>query len=176
MAPLKRSGVTGDKELIAALRELAKGPTPAELDSAANQAMSPMLAKAKARFKAARNYVGKWIGFPQPSVPRVGGHVDEGLVFRKSGTQGGSKRYYRLGATRRARFLLHLLEFGTSPHWQPRFRGGWWHPGAKAHPSLIPSYDEEKGVVPERFGRIIAQFMASKISKLKKGPGRKRRG
>lgn len=174
MAPLKRSGVTGDKELVAALRELAKGPSTAEIDAAANQAMAPMLSKAKARFKAARNYVGKWIGFPQPRVPRIGGHVDEGLVFRKEGKQAGRARYYRLGATRRARYLLHLLEFGTQMHFQPRFRGGWWHPGARAHPSLIPSYDEEKGRVPQTFGRLIGQSMAAKISKLKKSPRRTR--
>lgn len=169
MAPFKRSGVTGDKELIATLRELAKGPTPAEIDAAARDAMAPMLSKTKDRFKTARNYVGKWKGFPQPKTPRSGGHVDEGIAFRKSGKQGGKKRYYRLGGTRRARYLLHLLEFGTQSHFQPRFRGGWMHPGARAHPSLIPSYDEEKGHVHERFGRRIGQVMAGKISSMKKG-------
>lgn len=173
MAPLKRSGVTGDKELIAALRELAKGPTPAEIDAAAKDAMAPMLSKTKDRFKAARNYTGKWNGFPQPKTPRSGGHVDEGIVFRKSGKQGGKKRYYRLGGTRRARYLLHLLELGTQAHFQPRFRGGWWHPGARAHPSLIPSYDEEKSKVPESFGRRISLVMAGKIARLKKGKGRR---
>jgi hypothetical protein len=174
MAPLKRSGVTGDKELAAALRELAKGPTVREIDQAAAVAMAPMLEKTKSRFQALRNYIGKWPGFPQPSANPPGGHVDEGIVFRKSGKQGAKKRYFRLGATRRARFLLHLLEYGVASHWQPRFRGGWLHPGAKAHPSLTPSYDEEKSKVPETFGRIIGQNMAAKISRLKKGPRRRR--
>lgn len=171
MANLKQSGVTGDKELVAALRELAKGPTQAEIDKAATQAMDPMLQKAKTRFRAMRNYVGKWPSFfPQPSGTPPGGHVDEGIVFRKSGEQQSKKRYYRLGGTRRARFLLHLLEFGVASHFQPKFKGGFLHPGAKAHPTLIPAYDEEKGKVSETFGRLIGQNLANKISKLKKAP------
>ncbi|TCU34164.1 hypothetical protein EV129_113149 [Rhizobium azibense] len=173
MAPFRRSGVTGDKELIANLRELAKGPSNAEVDQAATQSLRPMLSKTKERLKAARNYIGKYPGFPQPKVPRSGGHVDQGIVIRKSKVSSKSKRSYKLGATRRSRFLLHLVEFGTAPHYQPLFRGGWQHPGAKAHPSLTPSFDEEAGNVPNTFGRLIWNTMSNKISKMKKGPRRK---
>ena len=174
MAPFRRSGVTGDKELVANLRELAKGPTPAEIDRAAIVAMQPMLSKAVSRFRAARNFEGKYPGFPQPRSPRAGGHVDEGLVVRKSKSSSKKKRAYRLGATRRARYLLHLVEFGTAPHFQPNFRGGWMHPGARANPALIPSYDEEAGKVPGTFGRLIWTVMSSKIARMKKGPVRRR--
>lgn len=173
MAPFRKSGVTGHNELIANLRELAKGPTGAEIDSAATASLNPMLVKTKERLKKARNFVGKYPGFPQPKVPRQGGHVDEGIVVRKLKVGGGGKRSYRLGATRRSRYLLHLVEFGTAPHYQPNFRGGWQHPGARANPSLIPSFDEESGKVPTEFGRMIWTTMASKIAKLKKGPRRK---
>jgi hypothetical protein len=176
MAPFKRSGVTGDKELVANLRELAKGPSPAEVDKAAIQSLKPMLSKTKTRFRAARNFVGKYPGFPQPRSPRAGGHVDEGIVVRKSKASSKMKRAYRLGATRRSRFLLHLVEFGTAPHWQPNFRGGWQHPGARANPALIPSFDEEAGRVPGTFGRLIWTMMSSKIARMKKGPVRRRRG
>jgi hypothetical protein len=168
MASFRKSGVTGDKELVANLRELAKGPTPAEVDQAAIQSLQPMLSKTRQRLEANRNFFGKYAGFPQPKVPRKGGHVDQGIIVRKSGGSSKTKRSYKLGATKRARYLLHLIEFGTAPHWQPHFRGGWQHPGAKAHPSLIPSFDEESGKVPTTFGRLIWNAMASKISRLKK--------
>ncbi|WPE19960.1 hypothetical protein [Shinella zoogloeoides] len=174
MAPFRKSGVTGDKELVANLRELAKGFTPAEIDAAATQSLRPMLAKTKNRLKKARNFVGKYPGFPQPKVPRSGGHVDEGIVVRKQRVQRKNKRSYRLGATRRSRYLLHLVEFGTAPHFQPNFRGGWQHPGARAHPSLIPSFDEEASKVPGTFGRLIWSTMAKKISRMKKAPRRRR--
>ena len=174
MAPFRKSGVTGDKELIANLRELAKGPSAAEVDQAATQSLQPMLSKTKERLKQARNFHGKYPGFPQPRVPRSGGHVDEGIVIRKGKASSKNKRDYKLGATRRSRFLLHLVEFGTAPHYQPKFRGGWHHPGARAHPSLLPSFDEESGKVPGTFGRLIWTTMSNKISKMKKAPRRRR--
>lgn len=174
MAPFRRSGVTGDKELVANLRELAKGPTAAEVDRAATQSLQPMLEKTRKRLRDNRNYFGKYPGFPQPKVPRGGGHVDEGVIVRKSRVSSKSKRAYKLGATRRARFLLHLVEFGSQRHWQPLFRGGWMHPGARAHPSLTPSFDEESNKVPKTFGSLLWNTMAKKISRMKKSTRRRR--
>lgn len=172
MATPRKSGVSGDKELVAALRELAKGPTEAEIDRAAIAAMNPMLTKTIEGLKRNRNYVGKYPNFPQPKVPRSGGHVDQGMVVRK-GKSGKSKKVYRLGATRRARYLLHLVEFGTAPHFQPNFKGGFMHPGARAEPVLLPTFDQERGKVPEAFGRLIWSSMSAKIGRLKK-PKRRR--
>lgn len=172
MATFRKSGVTGDKELVAALRELGKGPTSAEVDRAALQSMEPMRTKTATKLRSNRNYDGKYPGFPQPRVPRVGGHVDEGIVVRKS-KSGSKQKVYKLGATRRARYLLHLLEFGTAPHFQPKFRGGFMHPGARAEPVLIPTFDEERGQVPKTFGQIIWSTMSAKIGRLKK-PQRRR--
>jgi hypothetical protein len=174
MASVRRSGVTGDKELVAALRELAKGATPQEIDQAATTALQPMKDKTIQRLRSVRNFDGKYPGFPQPLSPRKGGHVDEGIIVRKSADSTSSKRSYKLGATKRARYLLHLVEFGTAPHFQPNFRGGWMHPGAKANPSLLPSFDEERGKVPETFGRLIWNSMAAKISRLNKPTKSKR--
>lgn len=165
---MKRSRVSGQDVVAKALREIAKGPSAAELDAAAQVAMQPMLSKTKTRLRALRDFIGKWRGFPDPVTPRNGGHVDEGIILRKQGKQGRLFRRYRLGATRRARYLLHLLEFGTGRHWQPRFRGGWMHPGAEPHPTLIPSFEEERGKVPETFGRKIGEAMASKIGRIRK--------
>lgn len=173
MAAPKKSGVTGDKELVAALRELAKGPTSAEVDQAAIAAMQPMLQKTRERLRSTRNHAGKYPGFPQPRVPRKGGHVDEGIVVRKQKDK-GTRKQYRLGATRRSRYLLHLVEFGTAPHFQPKFRGGFFHPGARATPVLLPTFDEEKGKVPSEFGRVIWTKMSAKIGRMKKAPKRRR--
>ena len=173
MAAFRKSGVTGDKELVAALRELAMGPSPQEIDAAAIASMQPMLTKTKERFKRTRDYIGKYPGFPQPKIPPSGGHIDEGIVVRKLKAASKGKRSYRLGATRRSRYLLHLVEFGTAPHFQPNFRGGWQHPGARATPVLIPTFDEEKSGVPDDFGRRIWASMTAKISRLKKAPRRK---
>ncbi|NEI70958.1 hypothetical protein GR212_15345 [Rhizobium lusitanum] len=170
MAPFKKSGITGDKELIANLRELAKGPTKAEVDQAATQSLKPMLDKTIQRLKENRNFFGKYPGFPQPKSPRKGGHVDEGIVVKKSSGSSKTKFIYKLGATKRARYLLHLVEFGTAPHHQPNFRGGFDHPGARAHPSLLPSFDEEANKVPTTFGRSIWNTMTDKIARMKKGP------
>lgn len=174
MPSFRKSGVTGDKELAAALRELAKGPSPQEIDAAAISSMQPMLSKTKARFRRTRDFAGKYPGFPDPKVPRNGGHIDEGIVVRKNKVTSKGKRSYRLGATRRSRFLLHLVEFGTAPHFQPRFRGGWQHPGARATPVLIPTFDEEKSAVPAAFGQKIWTSMSAKISRLKKSPRRRK--
>ncbi len=165
---MKQSGVTGHVELAKLLRELSKGPSAAEIDAAAEEAMQPMLSKSRERFKALRNFLGKYPGFPQPAPSRKGGHVDEGIVFKKFGKQSRLNRFYRLGAVRRARYLLHLLEFGTARHWQPRFRGGWQHPGARPHPTLIPTFEEERGKVPETFGRRIADALMSRIRRAPK--------
>jgi hypothetical protein len=45
----------------------------------------------------------------------------------------------------RARKIAHLVEFGTAPHWQPRWRGGWMHPGARPKPFIRPAYDAKAG-------------------------------
>lgn len=170
---VRKSGVTGHTEIIAVLRELGKGPSPQELDAAALVSMTPMLEKTKARLRSVRDYEGKYPGFPQPRVPRVGGHVDQGVVMRKQKATSKTKRSYRLGATKRSRYLLHLVEFGTAPHFQPNFRGGWMHPGARAQPILIPTFDEEKSSVPTVFAQRLAASMQAKIARLAK-PTRRR--
>ena len=164
MAPRQSgvTGITGDKEVIALLRELAKGPTQSETDKAAVESMKPMLDKTVERARPHRDFPGKWPG-PWPEAPAnpIGGHLDQGLVVKKQ-----KNGYYRLGAIKRARFILHLFEFGTAPHYQPGI--DFHHPGARPNPVLLPSYDEEKGNVPVTFGQKIWGVMSAKISRLKK--------
>lgn len=156
-----KSKVRGDRELIAALRELSRGVTVSDMDAAAVNAMEPMRDDTADRFRKNRNYAGKWPGFPDPPPTRKGGHLDEGFVVRR--TKGNSRRReYRLGAIKRARYLAHLLEFGTAPHWQPNFKGGFMHPGARAYPAMTPAYESHKAEVVNRMGRAIWSIIQTK--------------
>lgn len=170
---MSKSGVFGDRELVMALRELGKGLAPSEIDHAAIRSLDPMLADAKARLKVNRNFAGKYPGFPQPKSPRKGGHVDQGIVVRKHDAS-KTRRAYRLGATKRSRYLLHLLEYGTAPHWQPNFRGGWMHPGAQAKPTITPAFEAHKDNVPAAVARHVIESLTAKARRLGKSSSKRR--
>lgn len=171
---MARSFVSGDRELVAALRNLGAGVPVRDIDTAATKSLRPMLQQTKDSLKANRNYVGKYPGFPQPRSPRKGGHVDQGIVVRKD-RAGTTSRSYKLGATKRARFLLHLLEYGTAPHWQPNFRGGFMHPGATPRPSITPAYETHKAGVIKTFGFEIIEMIERKAHALGMRTSRGRR-
>lgn len=175
MAPPRRSGVTGHVELVAALRELAQSITPADIDKAAVESLDPMLKDTKERIRLNRNYAGKYPGFPDPATPRKGGYVDQGVIVRKDEGNSKTQRSYKLGATKRARYVLHLLEFGTAPHYQPNFRGGFMHPGATPRPAMTPAFEEHKDDVPTAFGEKIWLSLSAKASTLNKKTPRNRR-
>ena len=155
--------VRGDKQLVAKLRRLGAGLPLSQVDKAATVSMMPMLKVAQGRAKATRNYIGKHPGFPQPKGGRK--HVDQLLRVGKTGRQTKSRRKFLLGAVGRARGLLHLLEFGTISHFQPRFRGGFQHPGSRPHPIVTPAYHQEGDDVPGRFGKAIWVVIVANISR-----------
>lgn len=136
--------VSGDKELIAALQLLARGVPGPMIDKAAAAAAQPMLNSAT---EVARTH-------RQKGRRPKGGHLDEGIAFRKAGSR-GRVRTYLIGGVNRARRLMHLLEFGTAPHFQPRRFGGIFHPGARKFPFMRPALDQHGGEVPQLFGRAI---------------------
>lgn len=140
---MARSAVTGDRELMRMLNALAKGPGAREVDSAAGRSMKPMIDDTRNRLRSMRNYPSKYPSiFPKQSA--VGSdHVDTGIVMRKTTATPGM-RSYRMGAIRRARYLLHLLEYGTAPHYQPNLLGGWMHPGTSPQPTITPAYEHGK--------------------------------
>ncbi len=150
--------VTGDKELVANLRALARGIPPSVIDRSATAAMKPMTDDAVAAARAHR----------QPGRRPNGGHLDEGIAFKK--TKGGSRRNrsYVLGAMNRARNILHLLEFGVAPHVQPiRLKGG-VHPGHQAFPIMRPAFDANSDGVAQTFGDGIIDYIESAASRMKK--------
>lgn len=157
-----RAGVTGQDKVLKNLKALARGPTASEINRSAISSMQPMLLKTVERARTHRDYVGKWPGpWPEPDIPPAGGHVDQGIVVKRVKSQAGY--VYRLGATKRARYLLHLLEFGTAPHYQPNLK--YFHPGSMPNPVLLPSFDEERGEVPRAFARLLWGQMMAKLKR-----------
>lgn len=135
-----RDPVTGDKELVQALRILGRGLRATDLDRAMTVAARPMLNEAKERAKKHR----------QPGKRPKGGHLDEGLVFIRDRSKNSSKtREFVIGGINRARYLIPWLERGTARHWQPRRFGGIWHPGARPFPFMRPAFDgNDEKVLP----------------------------
>lgn len=162
---MPKTGISGDREVVNALRSLSNGLPMADVDKAAVKSMQPMLQDAKNRARGLRNFAGKHPGFPDPRSPRKGGHLDEGLDVRKT-TSTRAKRSYWLGAVRRALKIAHLVEFGTAPHFQPHFRGGFLHPGARRQPFMTPAYEEHADDVPESFGKNLWQILSRRVAEI----------
>lgn len=155
--------VTGDKELVAALKVLGRGLPNSAVDRSMKNAAAPMLKDAVARARKHR----------QPGRRPKGGHLDEGLVFRRRKESTRHFRRFVIGATNRARKIAHLVEHGTAPHWQPRRFGGIMHPGARPFPFMRPAYDSHAHDITELFGRDIWKQFERLIFTLNRG-GRRR--
>lgn len=151
--------VSGDKQVVAALRRLAKGPGAREVDTAATRAMSPMRDDARKRLAAHRNFASKYpASFPKQRGP-FGRHLDKDIVVRKDGRQSPGSRSYKLGAVGRARYLLHILEYGAGAHWQGRLFGGWMHPGHGPRPSMTPAYNHGASAVVDALQEDILMWL-----------------
>lgn len=158
--------ITGDRDVVAALNALAhEGLSIVTVDTAAKTAMKPMVDDAKQRARRNRNFIGKWPGFPQPAKNRR--HLDQGLVFRKVKSS-PARRSYRFGATGRARRIAHLVEWGSVPHFQPNFRGGWQHPGAQRSPFMVPAFEAHKSQVVGQMGKEMWQIIQRKVTELER--------
>lgn len=158
----RRSGVHGDRELIANLRRVRSGMAGPSLDTVCKQALEPLHEEAVANAKALR----------QPGSP-VGGHLDEGIVVRKISARGRFNRVFWVGLTKRARRIGHLVEFGTHPHSVARGANRRrnilqkmppLHPGATAQPFFRTAFETEKHHVMARWANrawgIMAQIAA----------------
>lgn len=156
-----RGTVSGDRETIANMRRAYNSVGGAFLDRTLRDALEPMKAKTKINAAALRDFTGKYPDFfPQPKSPRSGGHLDQGVVIAKRDQTGRLRRVYWLSFSKRARKLAHLVEFGTAPHFQPNFKGGWHHPGASPRPFFRPAYEQEK----QRVINVVAQKAWAQMS------------
>lgn len=125
---MARQILRGDKELQRALRGIPAIASTG-LDSAVRDSLEPM--RKQTSLNALR--------LRQPGNP-PGGHLDQGVVVRKTSGRGKTIRTFWVSFTRRARYIAVLVEFGTAPH----LIGSWMHPGATAKPFFTPAYESKK--------------------------------
>lgn len=128
---MARSIVRGDSELKRALRGIPE-LTSRGLDRSVRESLEPM--RRQTSLNALR--------LRQPGRQPKGGHLDQGVVIAKTDGRGKALRTFWVSFTNRARYLAHLLEFGTAPHWQPKRRQ--MHPGARPKPFFTPAFESTK--------------------------------
>lgn len=136
-----RSILRGDVELKRALTGIPN-LTAAGLDGAARAALEPM--RAQTSLNALR--------LRQPDRTPIGGHLDQGVVVRKVDGRGKTYRKFWVSFTRRARYLAHLVEFGTAPHAQPKRKI--MHPGARPKPFATPAFESTKDETVTTLGKL----------------------
>lgn len=164
-----RGYVRGDKALQVNMRRAYNSVGGQFLDRMLVDALEPMRDQTEENARKLRNYNGKYPGFPQPATPRKGGHLDQGIVIRKREQRGRLHRVYWISFSKRARKKAHLVEFGTAPHFQPNFRGGFNHPGAAPRPFMRPAFETKKkevlSFVARRTWRQISTSILAQASR-----------
>lgn len=131
---MARSEVRGVAGSAAALRALADGLKPADMDEVRAMALEPMQRSARDFFTMNGSYKT--------------GVIPSEFVIVKSG-----RNETTLGCTGMAAKLMHIIEFGSAPHEQPR--RGTWHPGAEPKPAFRPAYEETSSTTMETAARAI---------------------
>jgi len=137
--PTARTKVIGDRELIANLRGVSQAVTGKPLDDLMVLSMTPMHVAT----------IGNARRLRQPGTQPRGGHLDEGVALAKVEARGKYYRVYWIGFIKRARYIAHLVEFGTAPHYQPR--RGIHHPGARPKPFFRSAYEQNRDGVLTTF-------------------------
>lgn len=137
---MARSILRGDAALQRALRGIPE-ITSRGLDKAVRDSLEPMRQQTSLNALMLR----------QPGRQPSGGHLDQGVVVAKTGGRGKALRTFWVSFTKRARYLAHLVEFGTAPHWQPRRKR--MHPGARPRPFFTPAYEGTKDETVTRLAR-----------------------
>lgn len=131
----------GDFDSVAALlRNIATRPTEPQKRAARRAGLEPFVDAARMQLAAnGSNKTGK--------LSAALGIADKGADTSAAGPLKGRKH-----AT-----VGHLVEFGTSPHWQPNRNGGQMHPGAKASPFMRPAFEMTKAQIVVRAGETLVR-------------------
>ena len=137
MAYLKIRGQAAMRAKMRNASRLGKLP---QIDVAMRNALEPMREMTQNNALALRD-----IGTP------IGGHLDQGVVSAKVKSKSAGQREWWVSFKNRARKIAHLVEFGTSPHDQPR--RGIRHPGARPKPFFTTAFESTKGDTLTRLGR-----------------------
>lgn len=162
-----KATVRGDREIIMNMRRAYNSVGGKALAANLTGALQPMKEETEEKARALRNYPGKHPGWPDPSSPRPGGHLDQGVRIAKKEARGLLYLEVWLSFTKRARKLAHLVEFGTAPHFQPGL--GIFHPGARPFPFARPAFEETKDETVDMVGRTAwRQISTSLIAGLRR--------
>jgi HK97 gp10 family phage protein len=140
--PGRRTGVTGDVELIAAMRSIGMSVQGNEIDRIARASLAPMKDETAANAKRLRQ-----------ASTKNGQHLDQSVVIAKKVSKGRAYREFWLSFKGRGARIAHLVEFGTAPHDQPK--RGIRHPGARPKPFARPAFESTKEETGEIFGRGV---------------------
>jgi hypothetical protein len=164
---MAKAVLRGDKQLRQNIKVLQEAFTGAAIDDAIYHALVPLVEETKKNARPLRDHAGKYPGFPDPREPRKGGHLDEGVVSRR--VRGEKRiRVWWVSFTRRAKKLAHLVEFGTAPHFQPRFRRGFAHPGARPRPFFRPAFETSARSVLAKLRHQVEVRLLELAARLKK--------
>ena len=146
MARMVRATVRGDREIIRNIRRAYQAAGGRALDDNLRDSLQPLKEQTEENARALRNYVGKYPAFfPQPFRGRQ--NLDRGVRIGRVAAESSLHREYWVAFKGRSRKLAHLVEYGTAPHFQPNFRGGFMHPGASPHPFFRPAFESTKDQV-----------------------------
>lgn len=149
--------VKGDAQIIANIRRAQRSIGGKFLDDTLKASLEPMRQQTEINARERRQ-----VGYNPP-----GGHLDEGVVVRKTDSVGLYNRVYWVSFAKRARKIAHLVEFGTAPHYQPLRR--MMHPGAQPYPFFRPAYESTKRQVVDEVGtQVWNRINGSLIGSLKR--------
>lgn len=145
----RRSEVRGGRETAAVLRGMARAITPAQVDRAHRAALAPMQAAARAEFMANGSY-------------KTGVLPREFVIVKTASLE------HRLGCVGMAAKLMHLIEFGTAPHFQPG--RGRMHPGAAPKPAFRPAFEQTRDDALRAAGRVYGDELSRIAAALRRIP------
>lgn len=142
--------IRGEKELYARIAKLSN-VNAGNTDKAMEFALNPMLNQTITNARALR----------RPHTPK-GGHLDEGVVSQKVKGSSRTRNVWWVSFKGRARYLAHLVEFGTRPHDQPRRHS--FHPGAVPKPFFRPAFEGHKIDTLTRLGQAVWEIFKLNLS------------
>jgi len=161
--------ITGDRQVAATLGELGRTIGGAALDASMSKGMRLLRSEVKNEYirSGAWGVADAW----GPGTP-AGLHLAENIKTVKEKGRPRNNPLFKLGGSgRRAQSIMHLVEYGTAPHWQPKRK--WMHPGAKANPVIRRTFEAQKEAVTVlvlrdlkvQAGRALSRATAGKKSK-----------
>lgn len=153
---MARSSVTGDRQVVRNLRELANRPTAKEIDEDAIASLEVLRAETAAL------------------APRTS--LKKGVVSRRRKIRSRSYREYWVAFRRGLPMAIaHLVELGTAPHslakGASRRKGIMqnvppFHPGTEPEPFFTPAFEATKGEVVMGFAQRTMARLATAATRM----------